>query len=82
MAKVIRDFLKRDSFGYGETKTVRLGPSDHLRVIITSGGFMDGGAVYRVKGRERSSSTLELVGVMPIEEIREYNLRKQGKIRR
>ncbi|MCD6138886.1 MAG: hypothetical protein J7J91_10060 [Deltaproteobacteria bacterium] len=77
MRKVIRNFLKKDSFGYGETKIVKMGPSDHLKVVITSGGFIHGGAVYRVKERERSSAILELVGTMPIEEIREYNLKKQ-----
>ena len=80
--KTIKNFLEKD-FGIRGTKTVKLEQGEYLRVIIPAVfGCIRGGALYRVKERKRSSDVLELVGVMPIEEIREYNLRKQGKIRR
>ena len=79
--KQIKDFLRKKNFGYKGTKVVEIAPSEHLKVLITAGGFIYGGAVYRVKRRERSSDVLELVGVMPIEEIKEHNLRMQGKRR-
>jgi len=82
MVKTIRDFLKKD-FGVAGAKTVRLGPGDYLKVVITTGfGYIRGGALYTVRERKRSSDVLELVGVMPMNEIREYNLRKQRKVRR
>jgi len=79
--KVIKNFLRKKNFGYKEAKVVQIAPSDHLKVLITAGGFIHGGAVYRVKERVHNSDILELVGVMPMDEIREYNLRKQGKRR-